>query len=191
MTAVTNEKNAKTIADYLGDMHAIESHIEEALDRQLDMFQDQMEAKAAIQEFHDMVKRQRDELAAMLPKQDEVSKTAAAKDLGASLLGKAAGMIDKVRTESESKALRDDYTAFNLAAISYAMLYTTATGLGDQKVAQVSDNHLRGYARAIQRINHLTPGVVVHELAKDGHTVSQGAAAKASEMIDAAWKATS
>jgi ferritin-like metal-binding protein YciE len=191
MTAVTNEKNAKTIADYLGDMHAIESHIEEALDRQLDMFQDQMEAKAAIQEFHDMVKRQRDELAAMLPKQDQVSKTAAAKDLGASLLGKAAGMIDKVRTESESKALRDDYTAFNLAAISYAMLYTTATGLGDQKVAQVSDNHLRGYARAIQRINHLTPGVVVHELAKDGHTVSQCAAAKASEMIDAAWKATS
>jgi ferritin-like metal-binding protein YciE len=191
MAEAANEKNVKTIADYLGDMHAIESHIEEALDRQLDMFQDQMEAKAAIQEFHDMVKRQRDELAAMLPEQDGMSKTATAKDLGASLLGKAAGMIDKVRTESESKALRDDYTAFNLAAISYAMLYTTATGLGDQKVAQVSDNHLRGYARAIQRINHLTPGVVVHELAKDGHTVNPGAAAKASEMIDAAWKATS
>lgn len=190
MSDTTTDQNARTIADYLADMRSIESHIEEALDRQLAMFEDQMEARAAIQEFHDMVKRHRDELAGILERRD-ASPTSAVKDAGASLLGKAAGLIDRVRTESDSKALRDDYVAFNLAAISYAMLYTTADGLGDEEVARVCETHLREYARAIQRINHLTPDVVAHELAKDGHRIDPGVAQRARQMIDAAWSETS
>ena len=43
------QKHEKTIADYVGDMVALESHIEEALDRQLTETQDDPEAHAAVQ----------------------------------------------------------------------------------------------------------------------------------------------
>jgi ferritin-like metal-binding protein YciE len=187
-----SEKNQKTIADYLGDMKAVESHIEEALDRQLDMFPDQPEARAAVQGFHDMVKAQRDHLASLLEAEPEGGVTNSVKDAGSTLLGKAAGMIDKIRTESQSKALRDDYTAFNLAAVSYSMLYTTALALGDTKVAAVAEKHLTGYAEAIQKINSLIPAVVLHELKKDDHQIeTSDVAEKSRKVIDRAWKVTS
>jgi ferritin-like metal-binding protein YciE len=187
-----SEKNQKTIADYLGDMKAVESHIEEALDRQLDMFPDQPEVQVAVKGFHDMVKAQRDHLTMLLEAEPEGGMTNTVKDAGSSLLGKAAGMIDKIRTESQSKALRDDYTAFNLAAISYSMLYTTASALGDKKVADVAEKHLTGYAHAIQQINTLIPGVVLHELEKDDHEiVGTNVADQARKVIDRAWKVTS
>lgn len=186
------EKNQKTIADYLGDMHAVETHIEEALDRQLGMFSDQPEARKAVQGFHDMVKAQRDHVASLLEAEPQGGVTNTMKDAGSSLLGKVAGMIDKVRTESQSKALRDDYVAFNLAAIGYSMLYTTASALGDAKVATLSEKHLTGYAAAIQDINRLMPVVVLHELEKDDHQIETSDVVKQSRsVIDRAWKITS
>jgi hypothetical protein len=47
-TAEVQEKHAHTIADYVGDMVALESHIEEALDRQLTETQDDPEAQTAV-----------------------------------------------------------------------------------------------------------------------------------------------
>jgi len=190
MTDTATEKNQKTIADYVGDMNAVESHIEEALDRQLDMFSDLPNVAAAIKGFHDMVKAQRDHVQQVLDGLPHESSTNAVKDLGSSLLGKAAGMLDKVRTESQSKALRDDYTAFNLAAVSYAMLYTTAESLGNSEVAEMSKNHLRGYAGAVQKINNLIPAVVVHELTKDGHRADTAVIDRAQKVIDEAWRQT-
>jgi ferritin-like metal-binding protein YciE len=184
-----NDKSQKTIADYVGDMVALESHIEEALDRQLNEVKDDPIALEAVRGFHDMVKAQRDQMKAL---QQEVGSTAGnpIKKAGSALLGAAAGVIDMVRTEANSKALRDDYTAFNLAAMGYTMLYTTATALGNQRVADVSARHLRGYAGAIQRINHIIPDVVIAELTKDGHTVTGNAADQARKTVDSAWKET-
>jgi ferritin-like metal-binding protein YciE len=186
-----SKQNQVAIADYVEDMHAVEAHIEEALDRQLTMFADQPDVHAAIAGFHDMVKAQRDALAALkadLPK-EPVGNTV--KDVGAAILGKAAGLIDKIRSESSAKALRDDYTAFNLAAISYGMLYTTATALGDARVADLAEQHLRGYAKAVQQINRLLPAVVVHDLEHDGLQANAGAAETARSVIEKAWKETS
>src|SRR6187402_1298294 len=83
------EKQQETIADYVGDMVALESHIEEALDRQLSEAKDDPEALAAIREFHDTVKRHRDTLIAV---QNETGTTAGSpiKEAGAALIGKAA-----------------------------------------------------------------------------------------------------
>ena len=186
----TNEdvqtKHEQTVADYVGDMVALESHIEEALDRQLDEVQDDQTASAAVQMFHDMVKQHRDTLRAL---QEEVGSTPGnpIKAAGAALLGKAAGVIDLVRTEGISKSLRDDYAAFSLAAISYSMLYTTSLGLGNQRVATLAEQHLTDYAQAIERINEIMPGVVERELAKDGHQTNPGAVAATREIVPRAW----
>jgi len=184
-----DDKNRTTIADYVGDMVAVETHIEEALDRQLQEVASDPIASAAVQQFHTLVKTQRDALKAL---QDQVGTTAGNPVIavGSALLGKAAGVIDKLRTEGISKSLRDDYVAFNLAAVSYTMLFTTATALGDARVAAIAERHLRGYAEAIQQINHLIGVVVVAELGKDGHTVVGDAAQATRTLVDGAWQET-
>ena len=181
------QKHEQTIADYVGDMVALEAHIEEALDRQLQEVQDDPEALKAVQKFHDTVKRHRDTMIAL---QEETGSTVGnpVKKAGAALLGKAAGIIDMVRTEGISKSLRDDYAAFSLAAISYSMLYTTAFGLGNDRVAKLAQEHLKDYAGAIERINEVMPGVVNRELEKDGHQTAPGAAKATNEMVSKAWK---
>src|ERR687889_2127649 len=173
-SADVQQKHEQTIADYVGDMVALESHIEEALDRQLTETQDDAEARAAVQRFHDMVKQHRDTLKAV---QEQVGTTAGNPIIaaGATLLGKAAGIIDLLRTEGISKSLRDDYAAFSLAAISYSMLHTTATALGDNRVASLAERHLRDHADAIMRINEIMPEVVIRELEKDGHRADNDA----------------
>jgi ferritin-like metal-binding protein YciE len=181
------QKHQQTIADYVGDMVALESHIEEALDRQITEVQDDPDARAAVQRFHDMVKQHRDALVAM---QEQVGTTAGNPIIaaGAALLGKAAGVIDLVRTEGISKSLRDDYTAFSLAAISYSMLHTTSLGLGNPQVASLAERHLTDYAGAIERINEIMPGVVDRELAKDGHQTDSSVVATTRKVVAKAWK---
>ncbi len=182
------QKHEKTIADYVGDMVALESHIEEALDRQLTEVQDDPEASAAVRGFHDTVKQHRDTLIAL---QEDIGSTPGnpIKAAGAALLGKAAGVIDLVRTEGISKSLRDDYTVFSLAAISYSMLYTTSRGLGNPQVADLAERHLTNYAGAIERINEIMPGVVERELSKDGHQTQPGAVAATRQAVPRAWHA--
>jgi ferritin-like metal-binding protein YciE len=186
-TAEVQEKHAQTIADYVGDMVALESHIEEALDRQLTETEDDPEAQAAVQRFHDLVKQHRDTLKGV---QEQVGTTAGNPIIaaGSTLLGKAAGVVDLVRTEGISKSLRDDYAAFSLAAISYSMLHTTALGLGNPQVASLAERHLSDYAGAIERINELMPGVVERELAKDGHQTNSAAVGQTRSMVAKAWK---
>lgn len=184
------DKSLKTIQDYVGDMVSLESHIEEALDHQLKQTKDDGEAHAAVQRWHDMVKHNRDHMKQV---QEQIGTTGAnpISKVGAAVLGKAAGIIDAVRAEGISKSIRDDYTAFNLAAVGYTMLYTTATALNNTQVATVCEEHLRSYAKAIQEINHIIPGVVVRELQKDGHQASPSAIQQTQKVIDEAWKETS
>ncbi len=185
-----DEKGQKTIADYVGDMVALESHIEEALDRQLTETKDDPQAHAAVQRFHDMVKGNRD---ALKQYQEEVGSTAGNPIIaaGASLLGVAAGVIDKIRTEGISKSLRDDYTAFNHACIGYTMLHVTALALGDRRTANLAERGLTGHASAVQEINHIMADVVMRELEKDGHTLANPAAASQNrEAVDRIWKQT-
>jgi ferritin-like metal-binding protein YciE len=185
---MAEEKSRNTIADYVGDMVALEDHIEEALDHQLELTKDSPVAAGVVKQFHDMVKRNRDELK---QHQQQVGTTAGNPiiDVGSTLLGKAAGLIDKVRTEGISKALRDDYTAFNHVCIGYTMLNVTALALGDRATAQLSARHLEDYAGAVQKINHVISDVVIEELRKDDHTIVNANAAQDNrKVVDRAWQ---
>jgi ferritin-like metal-binding protein YciE len=182
-----SDKHRRTIADYVGDMAALESHVEEALDRQLTEVKDDPVALAAVRDFHDMVKRHRDTLRAM---DEETGKTIGTpiKEAGAALFGKAAGIIDLLRSEGISKGLRDDYAAFSLAAISYSMLHTTATALDDSRVASLAERHLRDHADAIMRINEIMPEVVMRELEKDGHRADAAAVEATRAAVLRSWQ---
>ena len=71
------------------------------------------------------------------------------------------------------------------------MLYTTGVALGQTSTATIAERHLRGYARAIQQINHIIAGTVVSELQKDDHTiVNANAEQQTRDMVDRVWKET-
>lgn len=183
------EKQLKTLQDYVGDMVSLESHIEEALDKQLKETKDNPQMNAAVQRFHDMVKHNRDH---MKQYQETIGTTGGnpIAAVGSAVLGKAAGVIDLVRSEGISKSLRDDYTAFNLAAMSYTMLYTTSSAFSNTELSGICEEHLRGYAKAIQELNQLVPNAVLDELAKDDHQVNPSVAGQVRSMVNDAWKDT-
>lgn len=180
------------IADWVGDIVNIESHIEEAMDHQLSLKPENPEVAQAIQHFHDTVRaskyRAQDyEKALGRTKGGGLQETAAA------LLGKAAGLIDKVRKDTVTKALRDDYVAFNLAAVGYTLLHTTALALKDQKTVEFAEKGLETYAGLVQQVNHILPQATVDELVKNKEVpVSDpGVVGQARATIDRTWAKTS
>ena len=179
------------IADWLGDIVALESHVEEAMDRQLHLTSDNAGLTAAIKRFHDTI---RDSKQRAVQYQEQYGSTAGNPIIkaGSNLLGKAAGMIDKMRSDSVSKALRDDYTAYNHVAIAYTMLHTTAMALGDQATQSFAEQGLRTYAAMVQELNHLIPEAVVEDLRtnEDVPAVDTSVAGACRQIVDGIWKDT-
>jgi ferritin-like metal-binding protein YciE len=186
---MAESQNQDTLKTYVGDMYSMESHIEEALDLQLEKVKDHAKAYAAVRRFHGNVRTQRDAMKAHLDQLGGAS-GGAIKSAVASIFGMAAGVIDKVRPEAISKNLRDDYTAFNHAAIGYHMLYGTALMLGAPQTAAIAERHHRAYTDMIQDINQIILDVVATELRKDGHKIDEKAMDRATDTMNQDWKST-
>jgi ferritin-like metal-binding protein YciE len=179
------------IGDWLGDIVALESHVEEAMDRQLQLTSGNATLTAAIKRFHDTI---RDSKQRAVRYQEQYGSTSGNPIIkaGANLLGKAAGMIDKMRSDSVSKALRDDYTAYNHVAIAYTMLHTTAMALGDAATQSFAEQGLRTYAAMVQELNHLIPEAVVEDLKgnADVPSVDTSVAGACRQIVDGIWRST-
>jgi ferritin-like metal-binding protein YciE len=186
---MAESQNKDTMKTYVGDMYALEAHIEEAMDRQLETVRDHPKAYAAVRRFHGTIRTQRDAMKAHL---DELGggTGGSIKTVVSSMFGMAAGLIDKVRPEAISKSLRDDYTAFNLAAMGYHMLYGTALMLGFQQTAALAERHHRAYTDMVQDINQIILDVVATELRKDGHKIDERAMDRATDTMNQDWRAT-
>jgi ferritin-like metal-binding protein YciE len=187
---MADDKALDTVQQYVGDMLALETQIEEAIDRQLKAVAPHPRAAEAVKRFHDLAKGQRDALKAHLRFLGG-SESSPLKSAVAGIAGAAAGMVEQARTEKVAKILRDDYVVFNEAAIGYAMLHATAHALGRMDTMELADRHLRAYARAAQEINQLIADVVVWELREDGHTVDEAAIQHCTMAINDAWRDTS
>jgi len=184
-----DSQNLDTLQTYVGDMYSLESHIEEALDSQVEKVRDHPKAYASVRRFHGTVRTQRDAMKAHL---DELGGGTGGvlKSAVSSAFGMAAGVIDKVRPEAVSKSLRDDYSAFNLAAMGYHMLYGTALMLGFQQTAALAERHHRAYTDMVQDINQIILDVVAWELRKDGHKIDEKAMDRATETMNQDWRST-
>jgi ferritin-like metal-binding protein YciE len=190
MTEATKQVHTE-IADWIGDIVALESHVEEAMDAQLKL-QGPSELTAAIKRFHDSV---RDSKHRAVKFQKDFGSTAGNPviKVGSEWLGKAAGLIDKLRNDTISKALRDDYTAYNHLAIAYTMLHTTAMALNDETTMQFAETGLRTYAGLVQDLNHVMPAAVLHDLTTGDHApvIDPGVVDRCRATIDGIWKSTS
>jgi ferritin-like metal-binding protein YciE len=180
-------RTTPTLTKYLGDLHALESHILQALDKQVRLLPDHPDVRARLRVYRNTLEEHLDALEARL--QDlGGSPTHPVKEAVSAVLGVAAGLYDKARSEQASKDLRDDYTALNHALIVTAMLHTTALALGDQPTAALCARHLRDHARFVMEINQAMPALVVAELRQDRLPVTEDALEAARRTMHEIWQ---
>ena len=164
---MARDKN-EAINSYIGDMLALEDHIEKAIKGQLADLKDYPDVVTELRQIHHQVEHHIADLRSLSDRRKAGGVAETVKRAGSAVAGAAAGLVDLVRSEGLPKNLRDDYTAFNLANIGYLMLHTTALALGDQEVADLGRQHFRDYAEAILRFDSLVPAAVVRYLQEEG-----------------------
>jgi ferritin-like metal-binding protein YciE len=176
------------INSYITDMISLEDHIQKALNGQVTDLKDYPDFGNEVRQILRLTEHHLSDLRGLADRRKAGGITETVKRAGAAVAGVAAGVIDLVRTEGLPKNLRDDYTALSLATISYAMLYTTATALGEPEVADLAQQHLRDYAGAVNRLNTLVPASVVRFLSQEGLTVQESVVPEVGRVLKAAWE---
>ena len=184
-TQTMTEKQKDLVKKYLSDMNALEGHIYQAIDKQVKGTEDELDVNPTLRNIRDTLERHTNALQKRL---DALGGNPAnpVKELGASILGLGAGLIDKLRSEEVSKDLRDDYTALSLSNISYVMLATTALACNDRETADLAARHLKDNASFVMDIGKLIPQIVVRDL-KDESDLNQSAVQEARDIYSEAW----
>jgi hypothetical protein len=177
-----------SIQTYISDMIALEKHIAQPLDKQInDSDAAQFpEALAVFTEIKSIVDRH---VAVLETRLAAIGghEASGLKEAFASLFGGAAASIGGSRKTKVSKWLRDDHTALSLATISFTMLNVTALGLGDTATADIAKQGLADLAPVVVRIGRTIPGVVLQELRDQGLNVTLTAEQYAQQNQEDAW----
>jgi ferritin-like metal-binding protein YciE len=178
-----------TLQQYVSDMLAVERHMLPALEDQSkdDRYNKHPAAQRLVSRIEATIRSHIDGLEQHL-KALGGDPASPIKSAVTAVLGVAATVIEKMRTDPVSKNLRDDYTVLNLAAVSYTMLHTTGQALMDQRTADLAANFLRDYTPLITELNEVIPAVVVHELRDETETIDPAAADRAVERTQQAWQ---
>ena len=187
-TSIKRPKDVETVTKYLGDQHALESHILQAIDKQERLLATgHPAAYETIRTIRDTLQMHLDALQERLQELGG-SPTHPVKEAVAAVAGIAAGLYDKVRNEEASKDLRDDYTALSHSVIAYTMLHTTALAFGDKETARLCARHLADNARFVKDIQTAMPGLVIEEYRQDGgFSLNAGAIGATRRVIGTIW----
>ncbi len=174
---------------YVSDMISLEAHIFQAIDKQVKENETEPGVKTHFQTFAQTLQTHQSALSTRLKALGGAANSPV-KEGVAAVFGVAAGAIDKLRSEEVSKDFRDDFTALNLSLISYEMLHTTATALGDTETADLAARNARDNAEFITYIQQILPTIVLNELKKnhDLKTVDNTATEKTRELVSNLWK---
>lgn len=188
--ANASDKNKATLDMYINDMHALQTHILEAVSHQNDDPRVKNEAQTAelVSKLKATLTEQVNHLAAIKAKKDTGTVGSAIKEGLGQFAGMVAGLYGKVRKDPVSRMLRDDYTALAMATISYTQLHTTGLAYHEQEVADVALKHLEALTPLVMRINEIMPNVVAAELTDEGSGIETEVADEAIENTQQAWK---
>lgn len=181
--------NREEIRPYVADMAAVEKHILEALERQHkdDTFKDFPNALGLVDRLATLLKTHVESLETHLGGLPGGGVAATVKETVAGVLGGLAGVYDKVRKDKVSRALRDDYTALSLAAVSYTMLYSTGLGLHQGTTADIALRHLKELTPFVMELAQIIPQVVLKELSFEGYDVDFSLTPQAVRATQEAW----
>lgn len=181
--------NREALRPYIADMAAVEKHILEAVERQRndDDIKQFPEAFQLIGRMEGVLRRHVQELESHIQGFPGGGVATTLKEAVTGILGAVAGVYDKVRKDTASRALRDDYTALSLAAVSYTMLHATALGLNQGMTAQIALSNLKDLTPLIVELSQVIPPVVVKELTFEGYSMEPGVGQQAARNTQEAW----
>ena len=176
---------------YTTDMAAVEGHIATALGHQLDS--DELkpfaDAQGVIRKLKTTLETHVESLEAYNDETEGGGLKEALKEAVGTALGVAAGLYDRVRpNDTASRMIRDAYTATSLATISYHMLYTTALGLKNTRVATMALNHLKDLTPFVMELSETVCRVVAQELENEDKVYTDEIAEEAVKMTQTAWQ---
>lgn len=179
-------KQQDLVTKYLADMIGLEGHVYQAIDKQVKETQDEPDVNPKLREFRDILEQHVNSLRTRLDALGGQA-TSPIKEAGASVLGIAAGLIDKIRSEEVSKNFRDNYTALSLSVISYEMLITTCLACNDNETAELATRYLKDNTRFVMDIGNMMPSLVVRDLG-DKANLNQNAVQDAQQRYKASWQ---
>lgn len=179
-------KKHDLVTKYLSDMVAVEGHIYQAIDKQVKETQDEPDVNPKLIQIRDGLERHTNTLRNRLEALGGQA-TSPIKEAGASILGVAAGVIDKIRSEEVAKNFRDNYTALSLSTISYVMLITTCLACDDTETADIAQQCLKENAQFVMDLGFLVPYAVVRDL-KDEANLNKSAVQEAQKRYSAVWE---
>jgi len=184
----TSDKKNEVLTTYVGDVHALVSHGQQAIHRQVEQLKDvsHHDAKIAVAAFEQILAKQKADLETRI-KALGGSATAPVKDAVAAVAGVAAGLINAIRASETAKSLRDDHTYFNHLGVAWLMLHTTASSLGDAETAALADRGYEDTTKAIMHITRILPKIVVEELREDKELHPFDTEQQTRSMVKKAW----
>jgi len=185
---MANNKSNELLTTYTSDVHALVTHGVQAIHRQVEQLKDvsHRDAKTAVVAFEGILKRQQTALEERV-KALGGSASGPVKDAVSAVAGVAAGLIDAVRSAETAKAIRDDHTYFSHLGISWLMLYTTATSLGDAETAALAQRGYEDTTRMIMHVDRILPKIVTEELREDRELMPVDAQEQVRVMVKNAW----
>jgi hypothetical protein len=181
--------NREALRPYLADMVALDKHIVEALERQQkdDDIKQFPNALQFVNNTLSILNQNIQTLESQLEGYNGGSAAGAVKEAVTGMLGAIAGLYDKVRKDTASRALRDDYTALSLACVSTTMLHTTALGLRQGAVAEIALRHLQSLTPLLMELSQIIPLIVLKELSFEGYEIETSLAQQAVRNTQEAW----
>lgn len=183
----TDKKN-EVLTTYVSDVHALVTHGIQAIHRQVENLKNvsHHDAKVAVGAFETILQKQKVDLETCI-KELGGSTTQPVKDAVSAVAGVAAGVINAVRPSETAKSIRDDYTFFSHLGVAWLMLHTTASALGDTKVANLAQRGYGDTTRMIMHIDRILPKIVVEELREDKALHPADIEQQTRSMVKNAW----
>lgn len=183
-----------TLRGYIADLISVLRHTCEAVERQSNDSNvcRVSGASRVVQDINQMLRRQ---LTALEQRQQSLGGSGmvgTVKEAVTSVTGFITGLYDKMRSETASRALRDDYTALNFIYLCTGMLHTTALAVRDVQTAELTRQNMDELPPRIMALHGLVPHAVVADLGADGVPISDAQAADtAVRSMENAWRSIS
>ena len=183
-----NEKHHASLKQYVNDMIALERVIINAIEVQAE--DDRVKAISGlgtILEQAGQASKSRLELLKELSTREGGSVGATVKEGITAVTGTLTGIYGKMREHPVSRMVRDDIIAFDVASVSYGMLFTLGLCIGHEECAALAGHGITETPPLIMALTNLLPGIVASELAADAPLVNPAAVQLAGVRIRDAW----
>lgn len=182
--------NTEVMRESVTDMLGVEQHILRSLERQMgdERVRSFQSAYELLRKIESVLNSHIILLQRHLAVLDGGGVESRLKKAASSIMDTVSGIYGKLRSdEPVARELRGDYTALQLACISYSMLHTSALAVRDTETAAMADRHLTELTPLAVQLGNIIPFVFAKELVDEGKTQDATVAQEAVSSLRKAW----